>query len=276
MIKESAYLQTLPPHIRSRDSLAGRHWLKSAALFPVLAAALMIGKTDFARILFLSVMSVTGLEWLTGGFLKRKTTLLNGEALLTGLLFALLLPERCPAALIAFGAFVAVIIVNACFGGLGGRLFHTAVFGSVFLSLGFPGVMGEPVVFRYAGDPWMLGAIVMSAVLFLVQRQIYFETPLYFVSVLLAGFTLFSPRVAPMAALGISVFSASFLLTDNATLPLTRRGTNFFVMGAAFLAALLLSNRTAAAAVGYAVLIMNCLTPWLDVWCNPRRAEAAV
>lgn len=276
MTAQGPFPRTPPPHIRSGDSLAKRYWFKSAALLPVLIAAVFFGRVDFLRILFLAVMGVTGFEWLSGGFFKNRTGLSNGEAVLTGLLFALLLPERCPSLLIVLGAFMAAFMISGCFGGLGSRLLNAAVFGRVFLDFGFPGAMTEPAVFLFAGDPWMFGAVLASAALFLIQQQIYFETPVYFTGIFLAGAALFGPSGTFLAAAGIGIFTACFLLTDPVTLPLSRQGTNLFAIGAAFLAAVLGLYGSAVTSIGYAILFMNCLTPWFDVRSKPKRREAPV
>jgi Na+-translocating ferredoxin:NAD+ oxidoreductase RnfD subunit len=72
----------------------------------------------------------------------------------------------------------------------------------------------------------------------------------------------------PLAFFSGVFFTAIFLLADPVSMPLTRRGTAFFAIGAA-----LLSSRGAEgfsiAAAGYAILLMNLLTPWLDIGLKP-------
>jgi electron transport complex protein RnfD len=272
MIKTGSFVRTLPPHIRSADSIAKRYWPKSAALLPVLIAAGVLGGADFLRTLTLGVMSVAGFDWLGGGFFRRKSGLSNGDAVFTGLIFALLLPGRCPSALIILGAFMVTVIINECFGGLGSRLFNAALFGRVFLDICFPAAMTESFIFQNAGNPWMLGAVAASAVFFLVQKKIYFEAPLLFAGIFLTVAVLPGSGTGFLAAAGTGVFSAGFLLSDNATLPITRRGTALFSAAAALLAVLFSLGGPAAAAIACAVLIMNGLAPWIDHWAKNKFA----
>jgi electron transport complex protein RnfD len=276
MIQPGPLSQTLPPHMHSSDSPAKRYWLKIASLIPLLIVTALVGGLDFLRLLFLSVMSVTGFEWLASGILKKKDTLASGEAFLTGIIFAFLLPAKCPSTFIVLGAFVMVFLLSMCFGGLGSRLFHTAVFGRIFLQLSFPWVMGEAVLFHYAGVPWVLGMILLTGAFFLLQRQTYFEMPVLFIIIFLTGAFLFGREDVFMAAVGIGVFTATVLLTDFETLPLTRLGNTIFSAGAALIAIFLAMFGIAVSAVGYAILVMNCLTPWLDVWLKPKAAKGAL
>lgn len=266
MIKTGPFVQTLPPHIRSTDSLRKRYWLKSAALFPVLVTAMIMGGIDFLRILTLGVMSVVGFDWLGAGFFKRKLEFSTGDTFFTGLIFVLLLPEGCPSALIILGAFIITIIINDCFGGLGSRLFNAALFGRAFLDLCFPVAMTESFVFQNAGNFWMLGAIVFSVILFLVQRQIYFEALLFFTGIFLTTLTLLGSSAGFFPVAGIGLFAACFFLSDNTTLPMTRRGTWIFAVMAAFLAGLFSIGGPAAAAMACAILVMNGIGPWIDHW----------
>ena len=70
----------------------------------------------------------------------------------------------------------------------------------------------------------------------------------------------------PLAFFSGVLLTSFFLLADPVTLPLTRRGTVLFVLGAA-----LLSSRPGFSihSAGYAILLMNLLTPWLDIWLKP-------
>ena len=71
------------------------------------------------------------------------------------------------------------------------------------------------------------------------------------------------------------IFSAFFLLADPVTMPLTRRGTRVFVLGAALLSVLLGGEAFSIGMAAYAILLMDLLTPWLDVWLKPapRRSK---
>ena len=70
------------------------------------------------------------------------------------------------------------------------------------------------------------------------------------------------------------LFAAFFLLADPVALPLTRKGTAFFALGAALLGSRLDSEGFSIRSVGYAILSMNLLTPWLDLSFRPNPFKA--
>ena len=65
------------------------------------------------------------------------------------------------------------------------------------------------------------------------------------------------------------LFTGFFLLAEPVGMPLTRKGTAVFVLGAAFLSSRLGPEGFSIAAAGYAVLSMNLLAPWLDIVFKP-------
>jgi Na+-translocating ferredoxin:NAD+ oxidoreductase subunit D len=264
------YPESSAPHISSGDSVAKRFWLKSAALLPVLVVMLGAGGADFLKVLTVSVLGVAGFEWLNAGFFRKKSSLQNGDAVLTGVTLAVLLPSHYPALLVLVAAFVATLMIKECFGGLGGRLFQPAVFARIFLDLIFAGGIKSPELFQSAGEPIFFSAILLSAFLFAIQKRIYFETPLYFFGVTVLGVWVAGGQDI-LRASGIAVFAGYFLITDTVTLPLTRRGTNWFAILAACLGVSLGMKYPAVTAIGYAVLMMNATVPWIDHWVRPKR-----
>lgn len=270
MSAPGVYLESPAPHISSGDSVAKRFWLKSAALLPVLVVVLGTSGAGFLKVLTVSVLGVAGFEWLNAGFFRKKSSLQNGDAVLTGVTLAVLLPSHCPALLVLVATFVAALVIKECFGGLGGRLFQPAVFARVFLDLTFAGGIKSPEFFQYAGEPIFLSAILLSAFLLAIQKKIYFETPLYFVGAMILGAWVTGGQDLLRVA-GIAVFAGYFLITDTVTLPLTRRGTNWFAILAACLGVCLGMKYPAVTAICYAILMMNAAVPWIDHWVRPRR-----
>jgi electron transport complex protein RnfD len=64
---------------------------------------------------------------------KRKMTILDGSAVITGLLFAFNLPPNSPWFLVAIGSFFAIAIVKWAFGGLGYNIMNPALGGRIFV-----------------------------------------------------------------------------------------------------------------------------------------------
>ena len=72
---------------------------------------------------------------------KKKTTICDGSAILTGLLLGFNLPSNLPIWIIIVGALVAIGIGKMTFGGLGNNPFNPALVGRCFLLVSFPAQM---------------------------------------------------------------------------------------------------------------------------------------
>ncbi len=259
----------LPPHIHSEDSLARRNWGQLTALAPLFITTCFIGHAEILRILLICLVSAIAFELLAAKLFRKKENLRNGEAVLVATLFSLLMPSRCPSEVVILGVFMAVFAAKDVFGGTGSYLLHPLLLARVFLQLCFPKAMSEPMLLAGDGNVWTLVGIGLGGIILLKQKQGYWETPILFMSVCFVCEALFGGQEMPLAFFSGVLLTSFFLLADPVTLPLTRKGTALFVLGAAFLSSKLGPDGFSIRSAGYAVLSMNLLTPWLDVWLKP-------
>ena len=75
---------------------------------------------------------------VTKWMFRRPATLMNGSAVLTGLLLAFNLPSNIPVWIVLIGCVVAIGIGKMSFGGLGCNVWNPALVGRVFLLISFP------------------------------------------------------------------------------------------------------------------------------------------
>jgi len=264
-----SYKTTLPPHIRSADSLARRSWGQLVALAPIFVAACFTGHAEILRVLLICLVSALAFEFLAAKFFRKKENLRNGETVLAAALFSLLMPARCPSEIVILGVFMAVFVVRELFGGTGSYLLHPLLLARVFLQLCFPQNMSEPMLLTGAGNVWMLASIGLGGTVLLKQKQGYWESPALLIFVCFVCEALCGGREMSLVFFSGVLFAAFFLLTDPVTLPLTRKGTLIFVLGAALLSSGLSPGGFSIRSAGFAVLWMNLLTPWLDLWLKP-------
>ncbi len=261
--------KTLPPHIRSRDSLSRRYWGQALALIPVFAAGCFTGHAEILRVLLTCLVSAIAFDFLANKFFQKKEKLQNGEIVLAAAIFSLLIPSRCPSEAIILGIFMAVFLARGLLGGTGSYPLHPLLLAYVFLQLCFPQINSAPMLFAGEGSLWTLGALVLGGVIFLKQKQGYGETPVLFMSICFLCEALWGSGEAPQAFFSGVLLTSFFLLGDPATLPLTRKGTALFALGAALLSSGLTPEGFSIRSAGFAILTMNLLTPWLDVWLKP-------
>lgn len=130
------------PHIHSKNSVNRCMWNVVAALSPALFAAIYVFGLSAITTVLLSVGACIATEWLIDRFLfKRKPSIGNGSAIITGILLAFNLPNILPWWIVVIGAIVAIGIGKMSFGGLGCNIWNPALVGRVFLLLSFPAAM---------------------------------------------------------------------------------------------------------------------------------------
>lgn len=139
---EQKLVITPSPHIHSGDSLPKIMWAVVWAMIPAWLVGLYYFGLDALIVTLVAVASVLFFEWaITKYMLKKTPTLMDGSALVTGILLALNVPANLPLYMVIIGAFVAIGIAKMSFGGLGQNLFNPALVARVFLLISFPAAM---------------------------------------------------------------------------------------------------------------------------------------
>lgn len=129
------------PHIHSPLNLKRVMWDVVIALIPASIAAVYFFGMSAARIMAVSTLTAVLTEVLMNLLMKKKITVLDGSAVITGLLFAFNLPPASPWYVIVFGSVFAVAIVKWAFGGLGQNIMNPALGGRIFVLSAWAGTM---------------------------------------------------------------------------------------------------------------------------------------
>jgi len=109
------------------------------ALIPAFLVSIYVFGIGALIVTAVAVISCIIFEFLIQKYLlKVSTTILDGSALLTGVLLAFNLPSNLPIWMIIVGSLVAIGIAKLSFGGLGFNVFNPALVGRVFLLVSFP------------------------------------------------------------------------------------------------------------------------------------------
>ncbi len=129
------------PHILSGYSVDTIMLNVIGALLPVTAFAIHAFGAAAALTLAVAVGTCVACEALSNRLAQRPSTLRDGSAALTGLLYGLTLPPGLPLWMTAVGGVAAVGLGKAIFGGLGTNPFNPALVGRAFLQTAFPVAM---------------------------------------------------------------------------------------------------------------------------------------
>lgn len=129
------------PHIRKEMNVALIYPNVLVALLPPAAAAVYYYGIRAFVILLTAMFFTSAGEFVFIRYMRKQKYVWDGSALVSGAIFALILPPTVPLWLVILGALFASIIVKQCFGGLGSNLFNPALAACAFLSLAFPSYM---------------------------------------------------------------------------------------------------------------------------------------
>ena len=137
---ENKLIVSLSPHVHGGDSVQKNMYGVLIALAPAFLASLYFFGLGALIVTATSVAACVFFEWAIGKFIMKKptTTVMDGSAILTGVLLAFNLPSNLPLWIIVLGALFAIGVGKMSFGGLGSNPFNPALVGRVFLLLSFP------------------------------------------------------------------------------------------------------------------------------------------
>ena len=295
------------PHIRG-DFKSSRIMLDvMLALVPALVVGIWMHGIRSLIVTLVSISSCVFFEWMYSVVTKTRNTIIDGSALVTGMLLAMTLPATVPYWLVLVGAGFAIIFVKALCGGLGQNVFNPALSARGFMMLiapaymvRFEGVDGvtaatplhhmvmpalpeESIWDMFLGNcPGSIGEISALALLiggaYLIYRKVISaRIPLAYLGSVAVLTLVFHKTDAPIAWMLYSLFSggvmlgAIFMATDYATSPVTAKGQVIYGIGCGILTVVFRYFGLFPEGVTYAILLMNALVWIIDRHTAPRR-----
>lgn len=154
------------PHLHSKDST--RRIMRDViiALIPAVLVSVYFAGLSALLVIIVSVTGCVLVEHLIARYLmKKRTTVYDLSAVVTGLILALNLPVSSPWWMVLIGCVVAIGIAKMTFGGLGHNLFNPALVARVFLLISFPVQMTNWSVTNsiFRPDRWKLPKGLLGA-----------------------------------------------------------------------------------------------------------------
>ena len=295
------------PHIRG-DFRTSRIMLDVVlALMPALAVGCFVLGIRALFVTLLCAATAVATEWLYAKLTKTRNTIIDGSALVTGVLLALTLPHTVPYWQAALGSVFAIVFVKLLCGGLGQNIFNPALAARAFLLLIYPlgltkytGIDGatgatplhhmvmpalpeESLLDMLLGNcPGSIGEISALALLvgggYLVWRKVIsIRIPAAYLGSVAVLTLVFSKTGAPVQWMLYSLLSggvmlgAIFMATDYATSPATPVGQIVYGIGCGVLTVLFRYFGLFPEGVTYAILLMNALVWVIDRYTPIRR-----
>lgn len=133
-------LVTTSPQIHHSASTASIMWTVSACLFPAALWGVYVFGTRTLAVLLISLASSLIFEVLAASG-KKRITIGDGSAFLTGLLIGFNMPVSVPLFIPVIASAFAILVVKWSFGGLGANWMNPALAGRVFVFFSWTGSM---------------------------------------------------------------------------------------------------------------------------------------
>ena len=127
------YVVTTTPHIRGTGSIEKTMLLVLVALSPAALMGVVFFGLRALIIIAVAIASAVLAEYVYQKLAKKRVTVTDGSAAVTGLLLGLIMPPAVPFWMPAVGSVCAIIIVKQIFGGLGHNFLNPALAGRAIL-----------------------------------------------------------------------------------------------------------------------------------------------
>ena len=288
------------PHIRG-DFRTSRIMLDVViALLPALAVGAIVLGPRALLVTAVCVLCTVGAEWMYSVITRSRNTIIDGSALVTGVLLSMTLPHTVPLWLAAVGSVFAIVFVKLLCGGLGQNIFNPALAARAFMLLIFPvgltryvGVDGataatplhhmvmpalpeESILDMFLGNcPGSIGeisalALLIGGVYLVARKVISARIPVAYLGAVAVLTLIFHKTDAPFAWMAYSLFGggvmlgAIFMATDYATSPVTPVGQVVYGIGCGVLTVVFRYYGLYPEGVTYAILLMNALVWFID------------
>lgn len=300
---------SVSPHIKTKQDTKNIMWTVFLSLIPTLIVSMWLFGPRALIVVLISIITAIITEAMTQKLMKRKITVFDGSAAVTGILFAFTLPPNIPLWMVVIGSFLAIFLAKQLFGGLGHNIFNPALVGRAILLASFPIEMTTwtvpvlsfssinaitspsplnilkmhlnqplPSYFDlFVGNiPGCLGetcklTLLIGAIILFIKKIINWRIPISFIGTV-AILSLVAGRDVIFAILsGGLILGAFFMATDMVTTPTTKKGEIIFGLGCGAITFLIRTFGGFPEGVCYSILFMNCLTPLIEKWTLPRK-----
>lgn len=150
----SNYIVSVSPHITHKDTTQTIMRDVLIALCPAVIASVVLFGWRALLLTVVCVVTAVFWEWAFEKLCKRRNTISDLSAAVTGLILAMNLPVGLPLWQAAFGTLVAIVVVKQLFGGIGYNFANPAITARVVMLIAFAGTMTTWVApnFQIAAD----------------------------------------------------------------------------------------------------------------------------
>lgn len=291
------------PHVRAKITTSHIMLAVVIALLPTSIYGIYNFGTKAAVLILVTVASTVLTELIYEILMKKKITIGDFSAVVTGLLLALNLPVSAPWWVGVLGGFFAIFVVKMLFGGLGQNFMNPALAARCFLLISFTGIMTDFTCDAYTGATPLallksgesvnvynmvlgrtagtigetsMAMILVGAIFLLLLGVIDLRVPGTYIVSFIVFLGLFGGKgfdvsyICAHLAGGGLMLGAFFMATDYVTRPITVKGQYVYGILLGFLTCIFRVFGPGAEGVSYAIILGNLLVPLIEKVTRPR------
>ncbi|MCR5474023.1 MAG: RnfABCDGE type electron transport complex subunit D [Lachnospiraceae bacterium] len=291
------------PHVRSKMSTSRIMFLVIVSLLPATVYGIYHFGFNAALLVAVCIASCVVTERVYELLMKKRSTIGDLSAVVTGLLLALNLPPNSAWWMAIIGSVFAILVVKMLFGGLGQNFMNPALAGRCFLVICFTARMTDFSYDSFTGAtplavikdkgavdlmdmflgkiPGTIGEVstvllIAGAVFLIIFDIIDFRIPCAYLVSFVLFMGLFSGNgwdityLAAQLCGGGLMLGAFFMATDYVTSPITKKGRVIFGICCGLLTGVFRVFSSSAEGVSYAIIISNLLVPLIEKVTIPK------
>lgn len=294
------------PHIRVKENVNDVMYDVIIALIPAMIAAVYVFGLRAISVTGISVLTCILTEFICQKIMKQDIEIFDGSAVITGILFAFVIPPNMSLIYIIIGAMVSIAIGKMVFGGLGHNIFNPALVGRAFVQASWPVAITTFVYDDKAGatllnymklkegNALLIGegnryieaflgnmggclgetsalALLIGGVYLIYKKQIDWKVPLVMIGTVFCLTWIFGADPLAHILSGGLFLGAFFMATDMVTTPQTSKGRVIFALGVGILVSLIRLKGGYPEGVAYSILIMNGVVPLINRYTSPKK-----
>ena len=286
------------PHVRC--SVDTQSLMLDVAIAMLPAAAFGVYNFGFHAlfVILATVAACIASEYVYEKLMHRPITIMDGSALVTGMILALNMPPEIPVWIPVIGGIFAIVVVKQLYGGLGQNFMNPALAARCFMLISFAQAMTQfsepgtdaiasatPLAEIKAGGTYDLAAmfigkipgtigevsviaLLIGAAYLLIKKVISIRIPAAYIITFAVFAFIFGQHninyvLAEICGGGL-IFGAFFMATDYVTSPITAKGQIVFGICLGILTGLFRIFGSGAEGVSYAIIFCNMLVPLIE------------
>lgn len=291
------------PHIRSKDTASRIMLYVIISLLPAVGFGVYNFGLHALAVIIVTIASTVLTEYIYEKCMKKKITVGDLSAVVTGLLLAMNLPPMAPLWMAVLGGIFAILVVKMLFGGLGQNFMNPALGARCFLMISFTSLMtnfncdtytgATPLAALKAGErvdvmDMIIGrtagtigetsmvALIIGACILILLGVIDLKVPGSYIITFVIFITIFgghgfdSQYISANLAGGGLMLGAFFMATDYVTRPITKKGQYLYGIFLGIMTGIFRVFGPSAEGVSYAIILGNLLVPLIEKVTMPK------